>query len=343
MGVLITIPDDLRRHVGVLSNKEQGHPWHVDAAQAPLVWRSGINGKSVTVGIVDTGIDYKHKFFMQNEVRALAANNRWSPLDSNGHGTHVASIISSIAPQVRILSVKVLGDGGAGSDADVAKGIRMCVDNGANVINASLGSRYESPVIARAIAEAAAKGVPVFAAAGNDGETSLSSPAQLEDVLSVGAIDQHKQHAGFSNQGQALTLDCVGYGVRILGAAPGGGMVEMSGTSMATPWVVGVYALLADWWLRYAGGTPLPKKRSDFLPFSEVCEDVGTNGQDVETGFGLPLADAMIAQAEALNKPTPKPPPAPPAPTRSDVLLKEYRATVGGVNGTVREYFETDE
>ncbi|MEH2092962.1 CARDB domain-containing protein [Nostoc sp.] len=267
-----------------------GDNWGADAIKAPEVWAKGYTGQGVIVAVIDTGVDYNHPDLNANiwkNTKEIAGNgkdddgngyiddvNGWNfvgnnnnPLDDEGHGTHVSGTIAAvknnfgvtgIAYNAKIMPVKVLGSDGQGSSSAIAKGIRYAVDNGANVINLSLGGSANSDEQS-AIQYAASKGVFVVSAAGNDGGTAPIYPARYADQwgLAVGAVSYNRTLADFSNRagttplayvtapGAYLTGDDDGYlGIGIYSTLPGNKYGFEDGTSMAAPHVAGVIALM---------------------------------------------------------------------------------------------------
>jgi serine protease AprX len=249
--------------------------------------KQGYKGEGVTVGIVDTGIDLSHPDLDHINLTGWMdiVNDRSEPYDDQGHGTHIAGIIaakgeiSGAAPEVKLVVVKAISSGGSGSDSDVAEGIDYCVENGADVICLSLGGMARLLNIgdstAAACEDAIDQGVYVVAAAGNDGENDdgdVSSPAVVEGVIAVGAIDKSKKLASFSSIGDndgifPLPFDdtvdpnkkpeVVAPGVDIISTHLEEGYALASGTSQATAFVAGCIALLleADSHYQRDGGT----------------------------------------------------------------------------------------
>jgi subtilisin family serine protease len=175
-------------------------------------------------------------------------------MDEVGHGTHVSGIIAAenngigvtgVAYNATIMPVRVL-DSNAGKSTNIAAGIRYAVNNGANVINLSLGGGYSSE-IESAINYAFDHNVVVVMAAGNESASQPSSPANLakQRGIAVGAVDTTNKMADFSNKAGILPLDyIVAPGVSIYSTTPGNTYQSFSGTSMATPHVAGVAALM---------------------------------------------------------------------------------------------------
>ena len=253
--------------------------WGLNAVGAPEAWAAGYTGEGITVAVVDTGVDLDHPdlsanlFVNSGEIAGNGidddgngfvddvhgydfAGRDADPNDVHGHGTHVAGTIAAddngfgatgVAPDAKILPIKVLGDNGSGSSLDVAAGIRYAADMGAHVINLSLGGGYSS-AIESAISYAQSIGSFVVAAAGNEYASVPGFPAQFSNsysnVISVGAYDSQGNSAAFSNgvgSSGAIQVDAPGVGV--FSTYVGGRYASMSGTSMAAPHVAGIAAL----------------------------------------------------------------------------------------------------
>lgn len=203
-----------------------------------------------TVAVIDTGIDYSHSVFNN---RIVGGHDFWYNddycEDTDGHGTHVASTVLDVAgfnADIKIMPLKVFGSEETTPDSFVAAAIEYAADNGANVINLSLGGMHTSTLEQNAVEKALAKNVAVVAAAGND-KADLRyvehSPGGLNGVITVSAIDSNDNLATFSNYGDGK-IDFAAPGVAINGAKNGGGYIKMWGTSMASPHVAGAYALV---------------------------------------------------------------------------------------------------
>jgi subtilisin family serine protease len=252
--------------------------WGLNGVQAPEVWAQGYTGSSVVVAVIDTGIDLDHVDLDSNiwvNAGEIAGNHRdddgngfvddvygWdfanddnNPTDIAGHGTHVAGIVAAerngtgatgVAYGAQVMAVQVLDSRGSGTILDVAAGIRYAVDNGADIINLSLGAPFGSTVLLSALRYALLHDVLVVAASGNDGAASPSFPAAysavLSNVISVGAHTAQDRLAAFSNrEGNGVQVDAPG--VSIYSTIPGNRYANWSGTSMAAPYVSGVAAL----------------------------------------------------------------------------------------------------
>jgi len=207
---------------------------------------TGRQNASVVVAVLDTGVDTNHPYFAGRHVPGRNyVNTSAPPMDVHSHGTHVAGTIVDVTialPNVRIMPVKVLDDDGKGSSTNVANGIRWAAENGAKVINLSLGGAH-AQVKDDAINYAVGRSVTVVVAAGND--TDLADnwcPSHTETAITVASFDSSNRPAGSSNYGECV--DVAAPGVSIVSAIPGGGTGSKSGTSMASPHVAGAAALL---------------------------------------------------------------------------------------------------
>lgn len=268
-------------------------------------------GDGVTIAIIDTGIDLDHPDLKDHIVRGYDfVNDDRQPDDENGHGTHVAGSAAAIggngigvigmAPQAKIMPLKVLAGDGTGNSEDIAEAIRWAIDNGADVINLSLGGT--SDLLGRiynkldpsneAIQEAVDAGVVVVAASGND-STFLKAYNAETPVVIVNASNELGRHAIFSNFGDPRALSASG--ARILSTAPtyptdiwpegsSSGYEYLDGTSMASPHVAGIAALLVE------QGATVQEIWAAFADTAVVPEDA------VLLGAGIIQADLALEQ-----------------------------------------------
>lgn len=214
------------------------------------------SGTGVTVAIVDTGVDMDHPaladhlmagydFIEDDAVPDDAADGLDDDGDGYidegaGHGTHVAGIVALVAPETRLMPVRVLNTDGFGSYFDIVAGIVYAVEHGAQVVNLSLGGPNDADFLQAAVDYAWEQGVVVIAAAG---AYDVEYPARYAHVISVGATDMRDHVAEFSDfrAGQVTTF---APGVAIYSTYNDGGYAWWTGTSMATPFVSGEAALL---------------------------------------------------------------------------------------------------
>ena len=243
-----------------------GNLWGLDNLNVPEVWNgttgfSGTKGAGSTIAVVDTGVDLDHPEFTDRITAGYDfVDNDSIADDGEGHGTHVAGTIagshddgigiSGVAPESQIMPIRVLDNNGDGYTSDVVSGVRWAVDNGADVINLSLGGGGYSQAMADVIRYASRKDSVVVMASGNYGRSSPDYPAAhaANYGIAVGAVDQAENFADFSNRAGANELDYVtAPGVGIYSSVPGGSYATMNGTSMATPHVAGIAALLKSY------------------------------------------------------------------------------------------------
>ena len=219
-------------------------------------------GAGVIVAVVDTGVQLDHPALAGHITAVQAdfvdgdgiANDEPNGVDDDGdgyideatgHGTHVAGIIQLMAPNAQIMPVRALDSEGRGNTFLIAEAILFAVENGATVINLSLGTVEESDLLEDVLEEAAESGVIVVAAAGNLGTTQAMYPAADECALGVTAIGPIDTKSSFASYGDWIALAAPGES--IYSPFPGSGYAWWSGTSMATPFVAGQVALLLSY------------------------------------------------------------------------------------------------
>ncbi|MCQ6343362.1 S8 family peptidase [Bacillus cereus] len=222
--------------------------------QAPQAWDTQRSDKSVKIAIVDTGVQSSHPDLTSKVIYGhdYVDNDNVSD-DGNGHGTHCAGIaaaltnnkigIAGVAPQASIYAVRVLNNQGSGTLDNVAKGIKEAADSGAKVISLSLGASNGGTALQQAIQYAWNKGAVIVAAAGNTGTTAPNYPAYYENVIAVASTDSNDKKSSFSTYG--TWVDVAAPGSNIYSTYKGSSYQTLSGTSMATPHVAGLAALLA--------------------------------------------------------------------------------------------------
>lgn len=294
---------------------------------APEAWDLTTGTDAVKVAVVDTGVEYDHPDLVGNVV-----GPGWDfysgdsdPRDENGHGTHVAGTIGAngdnaigvtgVSWNVSLLPVRVLGPTGSGTSATISNGFVYAVQQGAKIVNASLGGSTYDPLMAAAIA--GAPGTLFVVGAGNGGGDSIGDNNELGSVypcnyaaanlLCVAATDQSDSLAIFSNYG-ATSVDLAAPGVKIGSTYVAGQYVYLQGTSMATPHVAGATALL----LARTPAATVAQLRAALLGSVDV---LGTLGAKVATSGRLNAYRALVALAPPAPPPAlPLQPPLPPAP-----------------------------
>lgn len=222
---------------------------------------SAVSGREVIVALLDTGMVGNHTLSQSSiadgydfvdmtggfldDGNGIDDDGNGVTDDFVGHGTHVSGIIVTTAPKVRIMPIRVLNSDGIGTYWEISQGIRYAVDHGADIINMSLTAPRLVPTLSSALAYAAANGVIVIAAAGNN-DPGPNYPAHYSDqlaVITVGATDRNDAIASFSG-GLASDIDVFAPGVDIYSSYPYNGFALGTGTSMAAPIVAGEAALL---------------------------------------------------------------------------------------------------
>jgi len=265
-------------------------PWGVARVNAPAAWTAG-GGAGVKVAVIDTGIDCGHPDLRCDfSAGTNVVDPGSAPMDDNEHGTHVAGTIAGrgtngplgVAPKATLIPVKVLDGSGSGSLSDIVGGIDWAADAGVDVINMSLGGPNGSAALQRAVEKALKAGVVVVAAAGNSGPgpDTVGFPGGYPGVIAVAASDKDDQVAKFSSRGGAVAF--IAPGVKIPSTVPGGGVKELSGTSMASPHVAGLAALALE---RGAKG-PAGVRRAFAAAASPLCR-ASACAAPTEQGAGM--------------------------------------------------------
>ncbi len=290
------------RQVQLTPSNEPGlaRQWGHTAIDVFGAWNFTLGDPRVVVAVVDTGVDMTHPDLESRIVPSGARTfvpGSTSPMDDNGHGTHVAGVIAAdlnssgiagVAPRCRILPVKVLDSQGSGNTSDIVAGLLYAADAGARIINLSLGGGSGSKALEEAIRYAKGKGSLIIAAMGNEGKNIQEYPAAYSGVISVGATGREGEVADFSNYGGWISVSAPGDGIwstmttyeTTLSEECGGtGHCFLSGTSMATPYVAGVAALVAS---LYPNLGPEAIKAA----IERTTDDIGVKGFDGFFGSG---------------------------------------------------------
>ena len=308
-GILRIDNDDV---VFALKGKPQPSPppqppeemaWGIDRIDADLAWASS-TGAGVKVAILDTGIDIDHPdLVVSGGVNVLGPFRTEKYNDDNGHGTHVAGIVAAldndigvigVAPNAELYAVKAFNRKAIGFDSDIIDGIDWAINNTTygrmDVINMSFGGS-DNASLHQAIQAAYNAGIVMVAAAGNEGDDFVHYPARYPETIAVSATTINDELASFSSYASDLAqVEAIN-----LLAAPGkdinstwnnGGYYVGSGTSMATPHVVGTAVLLI------ASGVTGPE--NVMIALKSSAEDLGPAGNDIYFGYGLVDAEAAV-------------------------------------------------
>ncbi|WSF66399.1 S8 family peptidase [Streptomyces sp. NBC_01352] len=299
---------------------------------APKAWAAGYNGKGVKIAVLDTGVDATHPDLKNQVVAAKNFTPAADATDKVGHGTHVASIaagtgaksggkLKGVAPGAAILNGKVLDDTGSGDDSGILAGMEWAAEQGAQVVNLSLGGMdtpEEDPLEAAVNKLSAEKGILFAIAAGNSGPESVGSPGSADAALTVGAVDDTDKLASFSSTGPrlgdgAIKPDVTAPGVDITAASAKGSQIEqevgekpagylsISGTSMATPHVAGAAAILKqqhpDWtYAELKGALTASTKGGKYTPFQQGSGRIQVDKAIKQTVIAEPVSVSFGTQ-----------------------------------------------
>jgi thermitase len=295
-------PDGLAYAAFTPNDPSFSSQWGPPAIQATWAWNFTLGSRSVIVAVVDTGVQYDHPDLSSNMWKNSDGSFGWNfvsgnnnPRDDNGHGTHVAGIVAATInngigvagiSQSRIMAVKVLKYDGTGYWSNVASGIQWATDHGAKIVNLSLGGdcydnskppKYICATLETAVTYAYGSGVLIVAAAGNQYGGAIQYPALYDQVIAVTAIDQNNQIAPFSSIGSKAELTAPG--VNIYSTYYYSQYAYMDGTSMATPFVSGVAALI--WSVDSTISRDAVRSILD-----STADDLGSPGRDNLYGYG---------------------------------------------------------
>lgn len=310
--------------------------WAIQKISAPQAWDISQGSPSVVIAVLDSGVDFTHEDLVNKGTGAL---------DDYRHGTQVAGVVTAntnnatglagVCPLCQIMSVKVLSSTGAGSDSTVAVGIIQAADNGAKVINLSLGGYATTTTMNNAVNYAWNKGVVIVGAGGNDNTSMSFYPAAHSNVVAVGATSYHEGKAVYSNYGSWLDISAPGDDIYT--TLMNGGYEYISGTSLAAPHVAALAGLI------FSAKPGLTNQQVvDIITSS--ADDLGAAGKDDYFGYGrinaykaLQMATGIVPAPTSTPtaSPTPSPTPTPtstPSPTAPPVPSDTIPPTVSITN-----------
>jgi hypothetical protein len=260
-------------------------------------------GKNISIAILDTGIDNEHEFLRNSIIQEVSFVDE-DVGDYNGHGTHVAGIISGknkymsgVAPDALIYNVKVLNKNGMGSTKSIVRGIEYAILKDADIISISIGAPYSipDPLIDEAISKAIKNNIVVITASGNcrqgcNGFNKVMIPGSNRQVITVGSVDNNFDVSSFSSGDDLgyIKPDITAPGENVLSCVPNGFYGEKSGTSMSVPHVAGAVALLLE---------KTDKNLTHYQVkniLSKTARDFGDVGLDSKYGFGVLDVSEML-------------------------------------------------
>jgi type VII secretion-associated serine protease mycosin len=301
--------------LGTGTDTYRGQQWDLTKIRVSDAWRQA-TGAGVTVAVIDTGVDASHPDLAGQVLPGFdeITQKAGVSIDPAGHGTHVAGTIAaltgndvgvgSVAPNAKILPIRVLDANGSGYMSDAANGIVYAADHGANVINMSLGTTSKVAAVTNAIAYARSKGVVVVASSGNDRTkgSPVNYPAADVGVIAVAATDSNDAIATYSTAGGYVDLAAPGTAVlSTYPTAKGSGYTTMSGTSMASPHAAAVAALLKSL-------NPALSPDQVEQAMESSATDLGAKGRDNDFGYGrIDAAAALAAVKPATTTPSTEP------------------------------------
>ena len=262
---------------------------------APLEWEETRGGEGARVGVIDTGAEYTHEELLGavEKNRDFTAAREESPLDKNGHGTHVSGIIAArqngvgvvgMVPRCSLLVARAFEPDGSADIGNVERALEWLISEEPDVINMSFCASRCSRRFAGLIREAYGRGICLVAAAGNDGEGEnvMGCPACFEECIAVTAVDRKKRRAPFSTSGKKAEVSAAG--TDIVSCYKGGAYAVLSGTSMAAPIISGAAALLqAKARVRF-GRRLTPAEVRLIL---NMCAESAGGGRDEGKGYGV--------------------------------------------------------
>ena len=269
----------------------------LDLIDARKAWDTGLDESDTTIGIVDTGVQYDHPDLDPNVGSNpgrdfVSGDSDPYPPSGEVHGTHVAGIAAAATDDAfgvagvsnaTLLCARALSSYG-GRTSDIADTIQWVTDQGADVINMSFGGGGYSSTMQNAVSYAYDNDVLPVAAAGNDGNNTVSYPARYDEVLAVSAVDAYGNLASFTNTGSSVELAAPG--VDYLSTYPTDSFSRLSGTSMSSPVVAGVAAMVQS---RYGTGPYSTRKQ-----LKETARDSALSSE--EEGAGIVSAGAAVRQ-----------------------------------------------
>ncbi len=276
--------------------------WGLRSLNVPEVWQK-TQGEGVKVAVLDTGAALDHPDLSEAIIDAKDFTGGDDPRDRNGHGSHCSGIVAAranqtgvvgVAPKAQLLIGKVLNDSGYGRMKWIIDGIYWALEQKADIISMSLGSRSPFPDLEKAVKKVIESNTIIIAAAGNEGpgRDTISYPGHYEGVICVGSINRQHKRSYFSSTGPNIAI--MAPGEDVLSCYPPDKYARFSGTSMATPFVAGVAALILSKHRKYGGNTPCENQKQMYEHLTKVAKDIEDPGWDSHTGWGIVNPPASV-------------------------------------------------
>ena len=335
-GLFTFVEQDFIARVSATTPNDPSYPsqWHLPKIQAPSAWDLTKGAAGVPVALIDSGVDSTHPDLGPKIVAG------WNYVDGNsntadqfGHGTETAGVLAAasnngvgvagVSWSNTILPLVVVNGAGFANYSDIASAIQYAADHGVRVVNISIGGSSSSSVIQSAVDYAWSKGTVVFAAAGNDSNSTLNYPAACTNVVAVSATDANDGLAWFSSYGS--DIDVAAPGTSIVTTTMGGGTAAVDGTSFSSPIAAGAAALML-------AANPSLSATQVVSLLEQNSDDLGAPGWDQYFGWGR--VNAYRAVTAAINAGTAPPPPPPPSVSIAAPLNGSTVSSAVNVQGT---------
>ncbi len=297
------LPDYKLDDVGDIQTLSQIYPQNVRDLNIPKIWTK-TRGRGVVVAVLDTGCPVNHPDLMANidlsKCRSFIDGE--DIFDTHvGHSTHCSGTIGAvdnadgivgIAPEVTIVTIKVLDKNGSNRGNSVERGLEYCLQLKPDIVNLSLGGPNPMDATHNLIKKLVASNIPVVCSAGNNGIENVLYPARYEECIAVGSYSSSmiKDRSLFSSWGESL--DIMAPGEQILSTFLNGTYAVMSGTSMAAPAVTAVIALMISF--NRNAGKKLTVEQIKSMLYSSAT-DVHSPGKDSQYGWGIINPESIFA------------------------------------------------
>ncbi len=269
----------------LLATTSETENWNIKLTGAEKAWMEGSTGKGADIAVIDTGVSPHSDLIIDGGISTVEYTDSWH--DDFGHGTHVAGVIAAshngdgvvgVAPDANIYAVKALDENGEGQLDDILEAIDWSIENGMDIINLSLGTEIENPLLEEILEKAYESGILTIAASGNSGEDLVIYPAKYKNVIAVSAVDGRMNPTTFTSTGEAVEFSAPGINIKSTYLDNSYGIA--SGTSQAVPHVTGMLALLME---KYPEKSHI-ELREELI---HHVNDLGADGRDAVYGHGF--------------------------------------------------------